>query len=251
MRLLFTLVLLAFCFTASVVAQDVDKMPSITVTGTAEVQVAPDEVTISLDVTKMDKDLQVAKRRNDEAVAKILDLTRRFSIAPRDVKTNQISVEMKYESVRGPSVRIYDEDGDEVGTRVFRGYVVSKTVVVKLVDITRFEEFFAEALKTGVSEVGSITFSTSKLRETRDQARDMAMKAAREKASAMAASIGQNIGKAVRISEGNTANRDYNLTANYTANTVGTGGTFSEAVATFAPGAITISAQVTVTFLLN
>lgn len=251
MRKLLTLAILTLGLAVSTLAQDVDKLPSITVTGTAEVKVAPDEVTFSLNVTKMNKELPIAKRQNDDAVAKILDLTRRFAIAPRDVKTDQISVEMKYESVRNPGARIYDEDGDEVGTRVFRGYVVSKTVVIKLVDISRFEEFFAETLKTGLSEVGSVTFSTSKLRETRDQARDMAMKAAREKASAMAGSIGQGIGKAVRITEGNAANRGYNQYSNLTANTVGGGGTFSEAVATFAPGAITISAEVTVTFLLN
>ena len=61
-------------------------MPSVTVTGTAEVMVVPDEVVFSLDVTKTDKDLQIAKRQNDEVVAKVLELTRRFSVAPQDVK---------------------------------------------------------------------------------------------------------------------------------------------------------------------
>ena len=38
------------------------------------------------------------------------------------MKTDQISVEMKYETIRDPKNRIYDEDGDEIGTRVFTGY---------------------------------------------------------------------------------------------------------------------------------
>ena len=80
------------------------------------------------------------------------------------------------------------------------------------------------------------------------------MKAAREKAVALTASIGQTVGKALRITEGSIANQSYS--ANYSNNTVtsnitGNGGSFSESVATFAPGAIKVEAQVTVSFLLN
>lgn len=232
-----------------VAAQDIEKMPMITVTGTAEVMVAPDEAVFSLDVTKTDKDLQVAKRANDDAVGKVLSLTSRFAVKPQDVKTDSISVDMKYEQIRDAKRKVFDEDGDEVGTKVFRGYEVSKTVTVRLKDIARFEEFFAEALKTGITEVNSVRFETSKLRENKDAARDMAMKAAREKAAAMSAAIGQTLGKALKITEGNIANPNYS--ANYTNNTVSVGGSFSENVATFAPGAIKVEAQVTVSFLLN
>lgn len=249
-RILFLLAL-SFCLAMSITAQDIDKMPMITVVGTAEVQVAPDEVVFSLDVTKLDKDLQTAKRLNDEAVGKILELTRRFSVEPKNVKTDYTSVEMKYQSVRDSKKKIYDQDGDEIGKKVFIGYEVSKTVTVRLTDIARFEEFFAEALKTGVSEVNSVRFETSKLRENKDKAREMAMKAAQEKATALAGAIDQTIGKAIRITEGNTANQTYGYSVNATSNTVSVGGNFSESVATFAPGAIKVEAQVTVSFILK
>jgi len=250
MKTILLLLALTLCCSLSVLAQDVDKMPLITVTGTAEVEVAPDEVIFSLDVTKTDKDLQVAKKLNDEAVGKVLELTRRFAVAPQNVKTDYITVNMKYESVRDAKTKIYNEDGDEVGKKIFRGYEVSKTVIVKLTDITRFEDFFAEALKTGISAVTSVKFQTSKLRDNKDRARELVMKAAQEKARAMAASVSQTIGKAIKITEGNVANQTYGL-INMNSNTVATGGTFSEGVATFAPGAIKVEAQVTVSFLLN
>jgi uncharacterized protein len=96
-----------------------------------------------------------------------------------------------------------------------------------------------------------VRFETSKLRENKDKARDLAMKAAREKASAMASSVGQTIGKAVKITEGNVANQSYGYNANVTANTAAVGGSFSQGVATFAPGAIKVEALVTISFLLN
>src|SRR4051812_6677570 len=122
MKTTLMLLTLTLCFGLSVSAQDIDKMPMITVAGTAEVQVVPDEVIFSLDVTKTDKDLQTAKHLNDEAVGKVLELTRRFSVLPQNVKTDYISVEMKYESLRDAKTRVFNEDGDEVGKKVFRGY---------------------------------------------------------------------------------------------------------------------------------
>lgn len=195
-----TVLFLSLSFTSS--AQDIEKLPVITVTGSAEVLVVSDEVIFSLDVTKTNKELQIAKRLNDESVAKILELTKRFSVSPQNVQTAATSVEMKYDSIRDAKTKIFNDSGDEIGKRIFRGYEVSKTMTVKLTDIPRFEDFFAEVLKTGISNVSSIKFETSKFRENRDKARDMAMKAAKEKAIAMTAAIGQTIGKALRIIEG-------------------------------------------------
>ncbi len=250
MRMILILLIISLSLAVFVSGQDIDKTPLITVSGTAEVMVAPDEAVFSLDVTKTDKDLQVAKRLNDEAVGKILELARRFSVEPKNVKTDYISVEMKYETIRDPKVRVYDQDGDETSKKTFKGYQVSKTVIVRLTDISRFEEFFSEALKSGITGIDSVKFETSKLRENRDKAREMAMKAAREKASAMAGAVSQSIGKAIRIIEGVNANRDYSSNAS-NSNAFNTSGTFSESVATFAPGAIKIEAQVTVSFALN
>ena len=242
--------LLLLGLTLCAAAQDIDKLPSITVSGSAEVQIAPDEVVFSLDVTKLHRDLQTAKRLNDESIARILEITRRFSVQPQNVQTTHISVEMKYESIRDARTRVFDGDGDEIGKRVFKGYEVSKTVTVRLTEIGRFEDFFAEILKTGLSEVSNVRFETSKLRENKDKARDMAMRAAKEKAAAMAAAIGQTIGKAIRITEGViNAPMLSNLTQNSRVLVPGT--TISEQLATFAPGTIKVEAQVTVSFLLN
>ena len=244
------LMLILLCSAFSARAQEIEKLAMITVSGAAEVLIAPDEAVFSIDVIKTNKDLPTAKRLNDESVGKILELTRRFSISPQNVQTAQIAVDMKYESIRDAKTRVLSDDGDEIGKRVFRGYEVSKSVTVRLTDLSRFEEFFAEVLQTGVSAVNSVKFETSKLREHKDKAREMAMKAAKEKATAMAAAVGQTIGRAVKITEGNVGGQTF---ANYSANSnaIGTAEVFTESLVTFAPGAIKIGAQVTVSFVLN
>lgn len=124
---------------------------------------------------------------------------------------------------------------------------------MKLTDISRFEEFFAEVLKTGVTEVGSVSFETSKFRENRVQARELAMKAAREKAVSMAAAVNQKIGKAIYIQEGIAAD-GIGISANGNrgrSNNFTVSGASAGISTTFAPGAIKVEASVTVSFLLN
>lgn len=258
MRTILTVLFLALLWAMPASAQDIDKLPTITVVGTVEVEAVPDEVNFSLEVTKIDKDLQTAKRLNDESVSKILDLTRRFEVKPQNVKTAYISVEMKYETVRDPKKKVYDADGDEIGTRVFKGYEVSKTVVIKLTDVSRFEQFFEEVLKTGITEVRNVSFETSKYRELKVQARDLAIKAAREKAVAMAGAVNQTIGKAIYIGEGqgvasvsNSARSNNFVIEGQDSNDNVASGNSSGVSATFAPGAIMVKSSVTIVFVLN
>lgn len=241
---------LGICTMSNLIAQETERQATITVTGSAEIRVPPDEVVLSLEVQKLHKDITTAKKQNDETVAKILDLTRRFGILPQNVQTNYIAVDMQYETASEYGRKIFDADGLE--KRVFRGYLVSKTVVVRLTEIVRFEEFFSDVLKTGLSEVKNVRFETSKLRENRDKAREQAMKAAKEKATAMAGTIGQSIGKAINIVEGNSNYGGFSPQQNVMNFSVaGSGASNFEGSETFAPGAISVNAHVTVTFLLK
>ena len=256
-RIVFSLLVITL-LTVFAIGQDnrTPPQPTIVVTGTAELMVPPDEVVFTLDVTKRNKDMQIAKREADQALAKIIGLTKRFDVKPQNVKTDYISIEAKYQQIRDPKNRIFDEDGDEIGTRVFLGYDVSTTVIVRMIELKLFEEFFAEVIKTGLSEIESVSFESSKIIEQRKEARTMAMKAAYEKATAMAGSINQTIGKAISITEGSAEPGSYSFVngSRASANSVNiTSGpvTVSQSVATFSPGAIKVTSQVTVTFLLN
>ena len=237
--------LLALLAPAAARAQQAPEPPLITVTGQAEVQVAPDEVIFGLQVENTEKELNAARERTDERVRAILALARRFQIAPQDVKTDYISVEMKY------STDLLDDadggDGERRVKREFIGYAVSKTVTMRSTDIPRFEELFSEVLRLGVSSVNRVEFRTTQMRRHKDQARALAIRAAREKALALTREIGQTIGKAHTIRE----EGDGRAAASSNYSTV-VGGSFSaDEGSAIAPGMIRVSAQVTVSFILN
>lgn len=257
--ILFALALLSLATYPSSAQSKSDNLniPIIEVTGKAEIAVEPDSATISVDFTKVDKDLQTARKSNEDGVAKMLQIARKYAIPPQDVRTNNISVSMKYISTRDRQKPIYDEDGDEIGTREFQGYEVSRSVTFKLTKLEAFEAIFNEILTTQPTEIDSVSFETSRLIELRQKAREMAMKAAYEKAQAMTGAIGQTIGKAIKINEGNASDKYYSSGA-LNANSVSrldltTPRTVSvtNKLATFSVGTINIEATVTVVFQLN
>lgn len=227
------LVLLA---SVSVVADEKPGPRLITVTGEAEINVAPDEVVFDVSVQTINKDLRQAKTQTDERLKKLMELTRKYKIAPQDVQTDYIKLEPRY---RG---------GDE--SRLFIGYAVRKDLVFKLRDVTQAESLLAEVLESGISRINSINFQTSRLRAFKDQARSLAIKAAQEKAVALSREIGQTIGKAYSIEEevpersGNSANSMANNNVTFDTDSVNSEGTLSL-------GQIKISARVTVKFELN
>ncbi|HKS29879.1 MAG TPA: SIMPL domain-containing protein [Pyrinomonadaceae bacterium] len=230
---------------SSAVAQQQAEPPLITVTGQAEVKVPPDEVVFTLAVVKVNKDLLVAKEENDRNVRSIMELARRYNIAQQDVQTDYIGVTPKYRDVRRRGALV----GEEEAERVFEGYEVSKTVVIRLRDVKRFESLLSEILRAGIDRVRDIDFRTSEIRKYKDDARAMAIRAAREKALALTKEIGQTIGKAHTIREEGYSYGSSNAMAN---NTTMISGDFSaEETSTIAPGMITVSARVTVSFLLN
>jgi uncharacterized protein YggE len=208
----------------------------ITVSGEAEINVAPDEVLFDVTVQTINKDLRQAKSQTDERLKKLMDLTRKYKIAPQDVQTDYVKLEPIYRA------------GDQ--TRLFIGYSVRKDLVFKLRDVTQAESLLSEVLESGITRINSIRFQTSKLRMYRDQARAQAIKAAQEKAIALTREIGQTIGKAYSIEE-DVPQRGY-ASQNSTANFVSTvEGDTADTEGTLSLGQIKINARVTVRFELN
>ncbi len=235
-------ILIVLCvFTAAVSAQtaDVSKMPTIQVTGTAEIQVVPDTATFSFTVSKKNKSVASAKKENDETIAKVTSLAKQYGIAATDVKTDYIRV-------KEATKRVESANPDVDYTEVFDGYFVNRSLVIKLRDMTKFESFLTALLDAGIDDVSNVVFTSSEIRKYKDQARAQAIRAAKEKAQAIAGEIGQSIGKAVSIEE-KDIDGYRSPYANISSNSFSTSDDNAE---TDAVGTISVKAQVEVEFLL-
>lgn len=230
--------LVAFPIAAS--GQSNVEPPLITVTGQAEVRVPPDEVVFTLAVENVDKDMVVASKRTDDSVRQILAIARKNNVKPEDVQTSHISVQPKYNTDDLPY-----ESRDKV-KRVLVGYEVSKTVAIRLREISRFDDLLADVLKAGITRLSNLEFRDSQIRKHRDEARRMAIRAAQEKAKLLAGEIGQSIGPAYSITEESGADYGRSINQNVTTTT----GASSDSDSATAPGTISVTAQVTVRFRL-
>jgi uncharacterized protein len=160
---------------------------TISVTGNAQVMVVPDQVVLTLGVETSDLQLAMAKAANDAIVKKVLAVTESMSIDPKNVQTDYMNIQPRYDSGY-PTPR-------------FIGYYVQKNIVITLMDVTRFEDLLSQVLLAGVNYVHGVDFRTTQLRKYRDQARDLALQAAQEKAQAMASTAGQKVGLPLAVRE--------------------------------------------------
>lgn len=234
---------LAFIFASTVSAQQsVAGFPTVTVTGTAEIFVVPDEVTFSAKVEKTGKTLAQAKASHDAAMQKLLTTARKFVSDQKDIKTDFLSVAEHYK-------RVKEKPDDDEYVNVFDGYKVSRSVTIKLRDISKFEKALSDLIAADVSNIGRVSFGTSQMRKYKDEVRGNAITAAKEKATALAGRIGQSIGKAVSIEE-KDIDGYRSPSANFSNNTFIVDGVDIDGD-TNAVGTISVKAQVEVEFILN
>lgn len=219
-------------------AQVTTDTPRITVSGSAVIRVAPDEVNLTLGIETRDKTLAATQADNQRRTTAVITMLKNAGIAATDIRTDRVSVAPQYE--RYDSLNIAH-------------YAMRQTVAVKLKNLDQFSSLVASALEVGASHVDNIEFVTSEIRTHRDRARTKALKAAREKATAMAAELGVKPTKVLSITEGSTSYSPWRVSpANLMANAVQIAESGpSEPDGGLALGLISVSAEVSVSFAIE
>jgi uncharacterized protein YggE len=249
-KLIITLAVLALPL-SPILAQSTQPPPQISLSGSAEVRVAPDEIILNVAVETRAETLEPARLENDQKITACLAFLKANNLKEKDFKTDFISVQPQYNT--------RDNQNSSYVKPV--GYIVRKNLEVRLTDVTRFQTVITGLITNGVNFVTGVDFRTTELRKYRDQARAMAIRAAKEKATALTGELGAKLGKVYSItaydsggvyssSLSNSRVSGYN---NYIQNiSTSTGsGPSDNAVDTFAVGQISVSASVNVSFLIE
>jgi uncharacterized protein len=205
----------------------------ISVTGTAEIKVPPDEVQLTLGIDSHDKDLVVAKASNDQRIKKLMALVHTAGVEAKNIQTSALTMGPEYTDEKIPKLL---------------GYRVSQTVAITLTDLSKYEDLMTGFLKVGVNRVDGIDFLVADPRKYREDARLKAVRAAREKANKMAAELGQSLGKPWELTEEADPERTA-LTANFQQRS--SFGMLEQEASTIAGGEVTIRSTVRVSFQLE
>lgn len=211
------------------------KEPSISVTGTSVMRVAPDTIVWRMTVSDEDKDMAAAKVRNDKRMNQLMEVVRSFGFPSEDVATSHLSIRKEY---------FRDEKGQVQG---FKHWAVTRTVSVRQSGLDRFDACFEAFTDVGELEL-SYSLENSRLTELRWENRRKAVQLAKEKATGMLAELGAELGPPLRVEE----HRDRpgpEMHFSNAAVAVGNGNNSADAATgTFAPGQIELSTTVHVTF---
>ena len=229
---------LMFCgiFVPAVLAQDNCTHPRmISVIGTAEIKLPPDQVRLTLGIDSHDKELVVAKASNDQRLKKLMTLAHAARVEAKNIQTSALTMGPEYSDEKIPKLL---------------GYQVSQTLTVTLTDLSKYEDLMTSFLKAGVNRVDGADFLLADPKKYREEARLKAVRVAREKANTMAAELGQTLGKPWEVTEETDADTPY-LNANTRIPMMHFQMPMQQEEPTIAGGEVTVRATVRASFQLE
>jgi uncharacterized protein YggE len=159
---------------------------SISVSGTAVVNVTPDRVLIQLGVQSNGRTPQLVEAANSAVIHRVIKAVKKEDVDEKDIVTDRYVIDPIY---------------DDYNALTIEGYRIYNMVAITLRDITKANDVIIAALGAGANQVVNVEFYLSDLRKYRDQARELAMIAAGEKAEDLSEAAGAEIGCVISISE--------------------------------------------------
>jgi uncharacterized protein len=146
---------------------------AIRTSGTAVIRVQPDRASIRFGVQTFGSSPRSSQAENEAIAKRVYQAIRDQGVEAKDIGTDYFTVRPEY-------------DYPGRGKQTLLGYWSENGIQVTLRQVDKLSEVLVAALDAGATSVDDLSFTTTRLRELRDQARAMAVQAAIEKAQALA-----------------------------------------------------------------
>jgi uncharacterized protein len=209
---------------------------TITASGTGSVIGTPDRAQISLAVETEDTDVKAAQAENAATMTKVMDALTAAGIPKDGLKTTGYNI-----------YPVYDDTKYPLGQKI-KAYHVSNTLTVTLHDVNRTGEVIDIGVANGVNQANSIQFLLSD--EQSQALRNEALKEATVNAAANAQTVANALG--ITISAVKTVDIGSQYTPVLFQNwAVPVAADMARSSTPIQPGDITVTATVTVTYLIG
>jgi uncharacterized protein len=160
-RTLITSTALAATLCLPAYAQLQDNEPTLSLSESATVQMAPDFATVSSGVVSRAESAQGAVRANAEAMSEVFDALRRAGVDSDDMQTAQLSVSPVYADRRQPNQI----------ERTIIGYEARNQVSAKVRDTDRVGQVIDAMVSAGANNINGVTFGAEDTDEAMNEAR--------------------------------------------------------------------------------
>ncbi len=225
------LLLIPLLFMTMANAQDNQPKPQISVSGEGKVKAVPDQALIVVAVETRGSDAKDVKKKNDIAVDKVIQFIKKFNLPKADVQTQRVVLEPNYDYTK----------------KVYTNRAL-QSIQIMLRDLEQYDALMEGLTDAGINNISKVEFQSSKQASFESEARKLAMKDALKKANDYVSILpGQKIGKAIVINDNTQTNYPRPM---YSAMKMEAGDA-SGGRETVAIGEVDITANVTVSFLLD
>ena len=159
------------------------------VTGKGIVSVAPDEATITAQVSLIDRDAGKAQVRASKEVDEMLSAIKSFSLKPNSLNASELSLLPEYR---------WDRATDQ---QQFIGFRVTRTISFTIAEIDRLGAALSALANAGATLISSPAMGSSEAQDARDEALVKAVKDARKKLTLLAGAADKSLTSITQISE--------------------------------------------------
>ncbi|HEX9944382.1 MAG TPA: SIMPL domain-containing protein [Thermoanaerobaculia bacterium] len=174
--------------------KDMDVVPVLTVSGTGEARVAPDEAMVRLGVIAQAPTARAAQDQVNRAAGAVLEAIRKLGIKAEDIQTSGLSLSPLYSQGR--------RGEEEQQAPRITGYQANNTVTVRVEDLTKVGPVIDAGLGAGANTLDGVSFGLRNDEAARAQALADAAKKARAKAQTLAQALGLRLGEILEVAEG-------------------------------------------------
>ena len=190
------MVLLAFPTVAQ--AHDETKLetPTLTVTGTGQLAVAPDTAFVTFGMETAGKSLAEAQRQNNKVMSKVMERLRELQIEKERIQTSSFTVSPQY---KPPPKR--PADAPPTPPEII-GYMVSNNVTVEVRNTEKVAAVIEESLASGANHFQGLHWALRDEQEAKLSALKQAAARAREKATALSEALKVKLVRLISANEG-------------------------------------------------
>ena len=171
-------------------AASAETQRQLTVTGSAQVEAAPDLATVTAGVETQGGMAAEALRANSAAMEGVLTALETAKVARADVQTSELSINPVLDN---------PQDGSAPAVT---GYQASNMVTVKVRDVATLGAIIDAVTGAGANRLYGVGFDVADPKPVLDKARQEAVADARRKAELFATAAGVKLGAVLSISEG-------------------------------------------------
>lgn len=174
--------------------QAMNEVPVLTVSGSGEARVAPDEANVRLGVIAQAATARAAQDQVSRSAGAVLEAIRKLGIKDQDIQTSGLSLSPLYSQGR-PGV-------EENQAPRITGYQANNTVTVRVEDLTKVGPVIDAGLAAGANTLEGVEFGLRNDEAARAQALADAAGKARAKAQTLAKALGLTLGNILEVAEG-------------------------------------------------